>query len=63
PAVAAAAEEYLTQPGAGWLSFSNSAASQSALLTAAIRLASELPGDTGLAQRVEAAIASRAAAR
>lgn len=59
PLVAAAAEEYLTQPGAEWLTFASQAASQSALLTAAVRLASELPGDTALAQRVEQAIAAR----
>ncbi|HEY7983129.1 MAG TPA: hypothetical protein VID73_03115 [Ktedonobacterales bacterium] len=60
-AVAAAAEEYLTQPGAGWLAFSSATASQSALLGATIRLASELPGDTALAQQVEAGIAARMA--
>lgn len=61
PLVAAAAEEYLTQPGAEWLSFANQAAGQSALLTATVRLASELPGDNALAQRVEQAIAARVA--
>jgi hypothetical protein len=60
--VAAAAEEYLTQPGAGWLAFSSTTASQSALLAATIRLASEMSGDTALAQQVEAAIAARVAA-
>jgi hypothetical protein len=56
PLVVAAAEEYLTQPGAGWLGFSNPNAAQSALLTAAVRLAAELPGDTTLADRVDTAI-------
>ena len=59
PLVAAAAEEYLTQPGATWLSFTSQAASQSPLLTAAIRMAAELPGDTQLGRRVEDAIAIR----
>jgi hypothetical protein len=61
--VAAAAEEYLTQPGSGWLAFSSASASQSALLAATIRLASEMPGATTLAQQVEAAIAARVAAQ
>jgi hypothetical protein len=56
---AAAAEEYLTQPGAGWLSFSSATASQSALLAATIRLASDQRGDTTLAEQVETAIAAR----
>jgi hypothetical protein len=60
---AAAAEEYLTQPGAGWLAFSSASASQSALLPAAIRLAGDPPGDTALAQQVEAGIAARVTAR
>jgi hypothetical protein len=62
PLVAAAAEEYLTQPGAGWLGFSSQSAAQSPLLTAAIRLAAELPGDTTLAARVRDAIARHVAA-
>lgn len=62
PLVAAAAEEYLTQPGAGWLGFSSQSAAQSPLLTASVRLASELPGDTALAARVQEAIARRVAA-
>jgi hypothetical protein len=59
---AAAAEEYLTQPGAGWLAFSSATASQSALLAAAIRLAGDPPGDATLSQQVEADIAARVAA-
>jgi hypothetical protein len=61
PLVAAAAEEYLTQPGAGWLGFSSQSAAQSPLLTAAVRLAAELPGDTALATRVRDAIARHVA--
>jgi hypothetical protein len=61
-ATAAAAEEYLTQPGAGWLAFSSAGASQSALLAAAIRLAGDPPGDSALAQQVEAGIAARVTA-
>jgi hypothetical protein len=56
PLVAAALEEYLTQPGATPTGFAAPGAGQSALLAAAIRLASELPGDTALATRVAAAI-------
>jgi hypothetical protein len=62
PLVTAAAEEYLTQPGAGWLGFSSQSAAQSPLLTAAVRLAAELPGDTALAGRVADAVARRVAA-
>jgi hypothetical protein len=61
PLVAAAAEEYLTQPGAGWLGFSSQSAAQSPLLTAAVRLAAELPGDTTLAAQVSEAVARRVA--
>lgn len=50
PMVAAAAEEYLTLPPA------LAAGGQNALLTAAIRLASELGGGHALADRVRAAI-------
>jgi hypothetical protein len=59
PLVAAAAEEYVTQPGITWLSVTNQAAGQSALLSAAIRLATELPGDARLSDQVEEAIARR----
>jgi len=50
PMVAAAAEEYLTLPPA------LAASGQNALLTAAIRLASDLGGGHALADRVRAAI-------
>ena len=56
---AAAAEEYLDQPGMLGPGAVNQTSGQSALLGAAIRLASELPGDTALAARVSDAIARR----
>jgi hypothetical protein len=59
PIAAAAAEEYLDQPGMLGPGAVNQASGQSALLAAAIRLASDLPGDTTLAARVNDAIARR----
>lgn len=59
PVVAAAAEEYLTQPGAHAVGGVSQMNTQSALLTAAVRLAGELPGDTALATRVRDAISAR----
>lgn len=60
PIVTAAAEEYLDQPGMLGPGTVNQNSGQSALLAAAIRLASELPGDVVLASRVNEAIAKRA---
>lgn len=62
PIAAAAAEEYLDQPGMLGPGIVNQISGQSALLAAAIRLASELPGDTALAGRVSDAIARRVTA-
>ena len=62
PIVAAAAEEYLDQPDFGGPATTNQVAGQSALLEAAVRLASELPGDTALAGRVSQAIAAQTVA-
>jgi hypothetical protein len=59
PVVAAAAEEYLTQPGAHGVGGVSQMHAQSALLTAAVRLAGELPGDTALAMRVRDTISAR----
>jgi hypothetical protein len=62
PLVAAAAEEYLTQPGmGGGPGLPSPGSGQSPLLAAAIRLASELSGDSTLAGRVDDAIAARVA--
>jgi hypothetical protein len=61
PLVAAAAEEYLEQPDFGGPSVTNQPAGQSALLSAAVRLASELPGDTAVAGHVARVIARRLA--
>jgi hypothetical protein len=60
PLVAAAADEYLSQPGFPSGGPAPQGAGQSPLLAAAVRLASELPGDTALAARVDEAIAEQA---
>lgn len=60
PMVAAAAEEYLNLPGMGTGGMPNPSSSQSALVTAMVRLATELTGETTLADHVRDAIAARA---
>ena len=61
PLVAAAAEEYLNLPGMGTGGMPNPGSGQSPLLTAMVRLATELSGETTLADHVRDAIAARTA--
>jgi hypothetical protein len=60
PLVAAAAEEYLNLPGMGTGGMPNPSSGQSPLLTALVRLATEVAGETTLSDHVRDAIAARA---